>query len=331
MGRRVAIPDIQFQRHDSEDVRLEKLRRLATSVQDVVRAQASIEVEQNDSGGLDITITGPAVLGRESGTGSPEALTGAEVAALLPTFTVDLKGLVPPPGTATNTRFLRDDGSWATVTLASAYAAPSALVGLAAIPGTATTGIRSDGAPALDQGIEPFWTGQHEFTLVPTVGGFEVVISTRAVNTIGYLTGGGDLSANRTIAFTSNASLAMKRNIGAAFTTGDGSTALTSTVNNVMLRVPFAGTITKVTLLTEGGPGNVIIDIWKDTYANFPPTVADTITASAKPTIAADVKYEDSTLTGWTTAVAAGDVLVFHVDSVTTFHTVHVILEITPT
>ena len=31
--------------------------------------------------------------------------------------------------------------------------------------------------------------------------------------------------------------------------------------------------------------GSIVIDVWKDTYANFPPIVADTITASAKPTL----------------------------------------------
>lgn len=41
---------------------------------------------------------------------------------------------------------------------------PSALVGLAAVNGVALTGLRSDGAPALDQSIAPTWTGAHIFT-----------------------------------------------------------------------------------------------------------------------------------------------------------------------
>ena len=45
--------------------------------------------------------------------------------------------------------------------------------------------------------------------------------------------------------------------------------------------------------------------------------MADTITASAKPTLTTDDNYEDSTLTGWTKAVTAGDVLAFKVDSQT--------------
>lgn len=81
---------------------------------------------------------------------------------------------------------------------------------------------------------------------------------------------------------------------------------------------PIIGTITGVRLLADLA-GAIVIDIWKDTYANFPPVVGDSITAAAKPTIpATNQKAEDTTLTGWTTAVAAGDVFAFNIDSVAT-------------
>ena len=80
------------------------------------------------------------------------------------------------------------------------------------------------------------------------------------------------------------------------------------------VQVPFAGTITGVTLLADTAT-TAVIDIWKDTYANFPPTVADTITAAAIPTLTAANKSTDTTLTGWTTAVADGDVFRFNIDS----------------
>jgi hypothetical protein len=41
---------------------------------------------------------------------------------------------------------------------------PTASVGLSAVNGVATTYLRSDGAPALDQGITPTWTGAHAFS-----------------------------------------------------------------------------------------------------------------------------------------------------------------------
>lgn len=99
--------------------------------------------------------------------------------------------------------------------------------------------------------------------------------------------------------------------------------------DTVWVRVPYTGTITKVSMLADAS-GSMVVDIWKDTYANYPPTVADTIVAAAKPTLSAANKSEDSTLTGWTTAVTAGDVLKFNVDSVSGLTQVSLLLEITP-
>lgn len=82
------------------------------------------------------------------------------------------------------------------------------------------------------------------------------------------------------------------------------------------IHVPFACTITEVRLFADQ-TGSIVVDLWKDTYANYPPTDADSITASAVPTISAATKSEDTTLSGWTTSVAAGDVIRVNVDSVT--------------
>lgn len=45
----------------------------------------------------------------------------------------------------------------------SLFANPSASIGLAAVNGSASTAMRSDGAPALSQAIAPTWTGDHVF------------------------------------------------------------------------------------------------------------------------------------------------------------------------
>jgi len=94
------------------------------------------------------------------------------------------------------------------------------------------------------------------------------------------------------------------------------------------IQIPAAGTITSWTLLADQA-GDLVLDLWKDTYANFPPTVADTITASAKPTLSAVAKNTSSTLTGWTTALAAGDVIRINVDSAATVLRVTLILGVT--
>ena len=110
-----------------------------------------------------------------------------------------------------------------------------------------------------------------------------------------------------------------------------GGVAITTGVKG-FLPVPFACTITANTLLSTDASataGSIVIDIWKAAYASYPPNVGNTITASAKPTLTAANKSTDSTLTGWTTAVSAGDVLGFNVDSATTVTRVTLVLKIT--
>lgn len=101
----------------------------------------------------------------------------------------------------------------------------------------------------------------------------------------------------------------------------DGGGSVITTGVKGFVSCPYTGTITGARLLSTDASatsGSIVIDIWKDTYANYPPTVADTITAAAKPTLSSATKSDDTTLTGWTTSVTAGDILGFKVDSATT-------------
>ncbi len=96
--------------------------------------------------------------------------------------------------------------------------------------------------------------------------------------------------------------------------------------------VPMACTITAVQLYSgDSTVGSIVIDIWKQSYANYKAVNADSITAAAPPTIAAAIKSEDATLTGWTTALAAGDHLVFNIDSVTSLKYCTLVLKVRPT
>jgi len=97
----------------------------------------------------------------------------------------------------------------------------------------------------------------------------------------------------------------------------DGGGAVITAGIKMDVEVPAKCSITANSLLADQS-GSIVIDIWKDTFANAPPTVADTITASAKPTITTATKSTDSTLTGWTKALAVGDILRINVDSATT-------------
>lgn len=110
-----------------------------------------------------------------------------------------------------------------------------------------------------------------------------------------------------------------------------GSSAITTGVkasNDV--HFDFACTIVSITLFGDQ-TGSIVLDVWKDTYANYPPTVADTITSGAKPTLSSAVKAQDATLTGWTKSIASGDVLRFNVDSCTTTTKAVLIIKATKT
>ena len=96
------------------------------------------------------------------------------------------------------------------------------------------------------------------------------------------------------------------------------------------LEIPFGCTITAARIVADAS-GSAVVDIWKDTYANFPPVDADSITASAPPTLSGAIKAQDTTLTGWTTSIAAGDWLRFNLDSVTTCRIITVTLTVTKT
>lgn len=92
-----------------------------------------------------------------------------------------------------------------------------------------------------------------------------------------------------------------------------GSTLVTGVIGYVYCQ--FSGTITSNILMADAS-GSIVVDVWKIGYGSFPPTVTNTITASAKPTLSSQQTSQDSTLTGWTTTVTAGDVFAFNVDSV---------------
>jgi formylmethanofuran dehydrogenase subunit D len=75
--------------------------------------------------------------------------------------------VVLAPGTSGYVLQTNGSGSnptWTAVASGAAGANPSASVGLTAVNGSATTFLRSDGAPALSQAIVPTWTGLHTFT-----------------------------------------------------------------------------------------------------------------------------------------------------------------------
>jgi hypothetical protein len=162
-----------------------------------------------------------------SGSGSGIALLQAQTAAgsaisLLPTVAGTLVGSATAPlviGAATGTI------TCTTCLTTSSFANPSAVVGLAAVNGSATTGMRSDAAPALSQSIAPTMSGLWIFsnaTASTSSSTGAVVISTGGLGVGGSINIGASsaylFSGRSQILSPADGILTLENNAGTAFT-----------------------------------------------------------------------------------------------------------------
>lgn len=97
-------------------------------------------------------------------------------------------------------------------------------------------------------------------------------------------------------------------------TIGDPIGPVLSSGVKVYVPVPFPCNVTGWELYANQS-GNIRLDVWKDTYAAFPPTVADSITGSEKPELVAAQKAQDLALSTWTVFLAAGSILAINIDA----------------
>jgi hypothetical protein len=119
--------------------------------------------------------------------------------------------------------------------------------------------------------------------------------------------------------------LSVVDNLGAVGAAYDGAGVALLANTKVYVVCPYAGTISGWDMIADQ-VGSVVIDVWKNN--NAVPTIAHTITDGAKPTLSTDQIEESTTLTGWTTAVVAGDVFAFNIDSVSTITKLTITLRI---
>lgn len=110
------------------------------------------------------------------------------------------------------------------------------------------------------------------------------------------------------------------------FVINGGGTAIT-TGQHGHIEIPWDCTINSATIVADQS-GSIVVDIWVDIFANFPPTDADSITASAPPTLSTAQSDQDDTLTGWTTSLTKGQWIAYNVDSATTVERVTISLKV---
>jgi hypothetical protein len=90
--------------------------------------------------------------------------------------------------------------------------------------------------------------------------------------------------------------------------------------------MPYSGTITSWSI-SANAVGSIQFDIWK--AAGAIPTIANTIVASAFPTLTANQYISSSTTTGWSLTFNAGDVFGFYVNSASTIKNATLTLQCT--
>jgi hypothetical protein len=83
-----------------------------------------------------------------------------------------------------------------------------------------------------------------------------------------------------------------------------GGSVLTATGSTVVLSFSTAATITGVTVICKES-GSITFTVKKSTFANYPTTTD--ITGGNDVVVSAAQKLQNTTLTGWTTSIAAGD------------------------
>jgi hypothetical protein len=106
---------------------------------------------------------------------------------------------------------------------------------------------------------------------------------------------------------------------------GGGSTPGTGAKGQVSL--PVACTVTGW-VITADQSGSAVVDVLRSTYSGFPTTVS--IAGSDKPTLSSAQKNEDLILSGWgSTALNAGDILQFNLNSATTVTRINVTINVT--
>lgn len=80
--------------------------------------------------------------------------------------------------------------------------------------------------------------------------------------------------------------------------------------------VPYDCVIQEVVALADQS-GSIVVDVWVDSYANFPPTDSDSIVGGNPITLSSTRTYRDDSLAGWTVALTEGSIIAFNVDSIT--------------
>ena len=183
----------------------------------------------------------------------------------------------------------------------------------------ATTVVQVNGA-AVPASANPVSTNSSRQFVASTVqgNGTKVQLSTGTTTTndcVKYDANGNTVDSGSACASGGPTTNQNIRSVSAVF--DGGGSALSGTVTRCS-QVNYAGTINEATIIADVS-GSATIDVRTVAYSSYTgPSSASTITASATPALSSAVKYQDSTLSGWTTSLSANTVVCFVLTSPST-------------
>lgn len=222
------------------------------------------------------------------------------------------------------------------------FVASTGVAGEIAMPNNATTFLRGDGTFASHVLLDG---AEHSDTVAatPVLGDTIYANSTPAWQVLAGNTtttrkfyrevGNGSVSAAPAWDTLTMADLPAASNTAVITAVIDGGGSVLTAGVKGDIYVPFACSLVSVTLLADVA-GAAVVQIWDDVYANYPPTVGDSMSAGGTdPTISATNDHAQITsFSGWAkTTIAAGDTLRFNVVSATTITRLTVALTVTKT
>jgi hypothetical protein len=197
--------------------------------------------------------------------------------------------------------------------------------------------ISSDANRNLTGIVRPSGTYKNCYCKLVNVGSYTITLVNDATSTAAnrFLTGSGQdfkLAAGQSVDMFYDLTSSRWRLVGphvkksalAIVIDGGGSAIATGIYADLPIPRDFYVTAAK---MYADQSGSLVVDIWSDTDANYPATDADSITSSAPPTISSATKSSDSTLTGWTKLIPAGNILRFNVDSCSSITRATLVLE----
>jgi len=246
-------------------------------------------MNSNNDAGVRLFTATPVAANFANGNGPPLAwdwTTGA-------LYGLKIDGTVVPVGAA-------GAAAWGSITgtLSAQTDLQTALDGKQAAGSYATGGGTATGTNTGDNAVNTLYSGL-------AASKQDTLVSATNIKTVnGYsLLGSGDLVISGG---------SPKRTVGIVFD-GGGSPPTAGSVGYLVCQ--FTGTIDQWAIVADAA-GSAVVDVWK--AAGSIPTNGNTIAGSEKPTLSAQQLNGDTSLSTWTTAVTAGDVFGFELESVAT-------------